>query len=169
MLSDDINSKLREMSVNVDSGLPPTVSNSIYYAKIKHLLFAEIVNFCREKVELKSDLQALREHVGEPVTELEIREYLDQLKEKYNNRTETNIGIDYHIEFTRIDIGVAVFAVIKRDQISMKQFIFRFRKSAQDTTSGLSSVGLPLPENEDDNVDFINSTIAAIKGRMKNA
>ena len=76
---------LNEMIVNVDRHLPNDVEQSIYYPKLKHLLHAEIINFCKEKLELKQDLNLLRMSVGKVMSENEIREYLDSLKEKYNS------------------------------------------------------------------------------------
>jgi hypothetical protein len=99
--------------------------------------------------ELKDDLNLLRLNVGEKLSETEIREYLDALKTKYNNE-DNNIAIDYHIEVTRFDYGVAVWVVIKRAEIHMKKFIFRFRKSK--ATMGLDDVnigGIPLEEAKD--------------------
>ena len=75
-------------------------------------------------------------------------EYLDALKIKYNNQ-DNNIAIDYHIEVTRFDYGVAVWVVIKRAEIHMKKFIFRFRKT--EATMGLNDVnigGIPLEEGK---------------------
>lgn len=120
--------KLNEMFVSVQNSLPTEVENSIYYSKLKALLHPEIYNFCKEQLELKSDLNFLRMSVGETITESEIRDYLNGLKQKYNDQ-DNNVGIDYHIESTRIDYGVSVFCVIKRDKIYMKKFVFRFRKS----------------------------------------
>ena len=67
------------------------------------------------------------------------------MKEKYNDKNN-NIGLDYHIEATRIDYGVPVFVIIKRTDISMKKFVFRFRKTDVATgMDGLSPIGVPLP------------------------
>lgn len=140
--------RLNETFINVEKGLPVPIENSVLYPKLKNLLYIEIVKFCREQVELKEDLNILRLSVGEALSEIEIRQYLDSLKEKYNN-DNNNIGIDYHIESTRIDFGVSVVAVIKRDEIFMKQFIFRFKKKdISFNLTGLSSSGIPSDEGE---------------------
>ena len=41
---------LNEMFVDVKDSLPTDIENSIYYPKIKHLLFTEIIEFCKEKL-----------------------------------------------------------------------------------------------------------------------
>jgi hypothetical protein len=135
---------LNEMFVKVENSLPEKIENSVYYPKLKQLLFPEIVRFTREKIELRDDLNFFRMNIGESLSDVEIKEYLDSLKSKYNNE-DNDIGLDYHIEVTRFDYGVPVFVVIKRDKIYMKKFVFRFRKSnisagLQDVTSG----GLPV-------------------------
>lgn len=118
--------QLNEMFVDVSSALPTNIENSVYYPKIKHLLYSEIISFCKEKTELKQDLNILRDLVGEQMKEEDIRQYLDSLKIKYNTNVN-NVGIDYHIERTRVDFGVPVFVVIKRDFIYLKKFVFRFK------------------------------------------
>ena len=129
--------ELNEMLVKNINSLPTNIENSIYYTKIKHLLHPEIKNFCKEQIELKEDLNFFRMSVGEFLTEKDIREYLDSLKEKYNNMQ--NVGIEYHIESTRLDYGVPVFCVIKRGaDILLKKFVFRFRKS--NIESGLGDL-----------------------------
>lgn len=136
--------QLNEMMVQVKDSLPTEIEQSVYYAKLKQLLHPEIYNFCKEKIELKQDLNFLRMNVGEKMTEKEIREYLDSLKLKYNGEVD-DIGIDYAIEVTRVDYGVPVFVVIKRNEISMKKFVFRFRKTNQEKGIGnLTVSGLPL-------------------------
>lgn len=136
--------QLNEMMVRVNDSLPTEIEQSVYYAKLKQLLHPEIYNFCKEKIELKQDLNFLRMNVGEKMTEKEIREYLDSLKLKYNGEVD-DIGIDYAIEVTRVDYGVPVFVVIKRNEISMKKFVFRFRKINQENGIGnLTVSGLPL-------------------------
>lgn len=132
---------LNEIFVNALPGLSTDIENSIYYSKLKTLLHSEIFNFCREFSELKSDLNILRMMVGDQLSEDDIREYLDTLKDKYNNGATENVGLEYHIEATRIDYGVPVFVVIKRDQIYMKKFVFRFKKSAVSDNVGSLSAG----------------------------
>jgi len=134
--------QINEMFVNVQDSLPTEIENSVYYAKLKAALHPEIIKFCKEQLELKSDLNFLRMSVGETISESEIRDYLNTLKNKYNSENN-NVGIDYHIEATRIDFGVSVFCVIKRDEIYMKKFVFRFRKpSISDGIGNLSNAQL---------------------------
>ena len=122
---------INEMFIASLPSLPTDVENSIYYARIKQLLHPEIYNFCKEQLELKEDLNFLRMSVGEVMTEQEIRDYLDSLKDKYKDNDK--IGIEYHIEVTRIDYGVPVFCIIRRGNgIFMKKFVFRFRKVNQE-------------------------------------
>jgi len=143
--------QLNEMFVKVENSLPEKIENSIYYPKLKQLLMPEIVRFTREKIELRDDLNFFRMNIGENLSDTEIREYLDSLKEKYN-LTDNDIGLDYHIEVTRFDYGVPVFVVIKRDKIYMKKFVFRFKKS--DISGGLQTVSqagipnVPLAESK---------------------
>jgi hypothetical protein len=132
--------RLHEMFVDVRESLPTEVENSIYYPKLKHLLFSEINDFCKEKIELKKDLHGFRELVGTVLEESDIRNYLEKLKTKYNMQVN-NIGLDYHIEVTRIDFGVPVFVIIKRDFIYMKKFVFRFKKNIATGLEGLTTVG----------------------------
>lgn len=125
---------INEMVVSSLPSLPTNVENSIYYARIKQLLHPEIMNFCKEQLELKEDLNMLRMSIGEPMTEKEIREYLNGLKKKYNE--SSHVGIEYHIEITRVDYGVPVFCVIQRGNgIFMKKFVYRFRKTNQSIGS----------------------------------
>ena len=139
---------LNEMFVKVQTSLPTEVEQSIYYAKLKQLLHGEIMQFCKEQLELKQDLNMFRMNVGNALSEEEIREYLDSLKSKYNAHYD-NVGIDYHIEVTRYDYGVPVFCVIKRNEIFMKKFVFRFKKSDQTKgINGLSNAGVPTKEGD---------------------
>lgn len=166
MILEDYKTSIDEMAVDVEDGLPSQITNSIYYSKLKHLLFAEIVSFCREKYDLKEDLQNFRIHVGEKIPEYEIRDYLDKLKSKYNNKADTNIGLDYHIEFTRVDMSVCIFVCIKRDEVSMKKFVFRFRKAASDSMAGLTTNNTNDPDYEitnNDRLDFYTNMIANLK------
>lgn len=133
--------RLNEMYTDVSQALPTNVENSIYYPKIKHLLFSEINGFCKEKIELKNDLNDFRRLVGEVMTEKQIREYLDGLKSKYNGMVN-NVGIDYHIEVTRLDFGVPVFVLIKRDSIYLKKFVFRFKKDLSTGLGDLTNAGM---------------------------
>lgn len=140
--------QLNEMFVRVEGGLSPKVENSIYYAKLKNLLHSEIMRFCKEQIELKDDLTSLRMSIGENVSESDIREAFDALKNKYNF-DDNNVGLDYHIEATRIDFGVSLFVVIKRDNIYMKKFVFRYRKSKiSHGLEGLTQSGIFTEEEE---------------------
>lgn len=135
--------ELNEMFISSLPSLPTDVENSIYYPKLKHLLHTEIKNFCREQIELKEDLNFFRMSVGSQLPESEIREYLDGLKSKYNAVQNGKIGIEYHIEVTRVDFGVPVFCMIRRgDDITMKKFVFRFRKISSEGVGSLSSSGV---------------------------
>ena len=135
--------QLNEFFIDAKPSLSTNVTNSVYYNKLKHLLHSEIVYFCKEKTELKNDLNMLRMMVGEKLTEESIREYLNGLKEKYNS--DTNIGIEYHIESTRIDYGVPTFVIIRRgENVSMKKFVFRFKKTSMiDSLDGVAPSGTP--------------------------
>lgn len=136
--------QINEMFVNVQQGLSNEIEGSIYYGKLRNLLHSEILGFCKEQLELKQDLNMFRMMIGQDMNESEIREYLDGLKLKYNNQ-DNNIGIDYHIEVTRVDYGVPVFVVIKRNEIFMKKFVFRFKKrKISEGISNLTISGIPL-------------------------
>lgn len=136
--------QINEMFVNVQQGLSNEIEGSIYYGKLRNLLHSEILGFCKEQLELKQDLNMFRMMIGQDMNESEIREYLDGLKLKYNNQ-DNNIGIDYHIEVTRVDYGVPVFVVIKRNEIFMKKFVFRFKKKKiSEGISNLTISGIPL-------------------------
>ena len=136
--------QLNEMFINVKDSLPTEIESSVYYGKLKTLLHSEIIGFCKEQTELKQDLNVFRMNVGKVMSETEIRDYLDSLKLKYNS-TVDNVGLDYHIEPTRLDFAVPVFVVIKRGDIHMKKFTFRFRKSSQfEVLQGLNVSGFPL-------------------------
>ncbi len=139
---------LNELFMNVDASLPTRVENSTYYARLKHMLHLDIRAFTKDKVELRSDLNILRMQVGESLEEGEIRYFLDDLKQKYNN-SDNNIAIEYHIEATKIDFGVPVFVVIKRDEVYIKKFTFRFKKRSgvATTIDGISLSGAPLGES----------------------
>lgn len=142
--SDDAINKLDEMFVNVLPNLPDNVENSIYYAKLKQALFNEIVLFCKEKTELKQDLNILRMNVGESLTEEFIRDYIEGLQAKYNTE-DNNVGLEYHLEATKYDFSCVIFAIIKRDVIYCKKFVFRFRKAVTAGIAGLSNSGILLP------------------------
>jgi hypothetical protein len=135
---------LNEMFVNVLPNLPSTVENSSYYSRLKTLLMPEIINFCKEFKDIRDDLLYLRAAIGTPLDEGSIRAYFDGLKEKYNT-VDNNVGIDYHIESTRIDYGVPVFVILKRNEIYMKKFVFRFKKTdLSGGIQGLTNAGVPI-------------------------
>jgi len=142
--------QLNEMFVNVAPHIDKRIEQSIYYPKLKNILHSEIFGFCKEQTELKEDLNLLRMNVGQTLSEKEIREYLDGLKEKYNS-VDNNIGLDYHIEQTRIDYGVAVFVIIKRADIMFKKFVFRFKKNnITQGLEGLSVGNVPINNPKED-------------------
>ena len=150
---------LNELFVDVkDSGIPSDVENSIYYPKLRHMLYNEIRNFCKEYIELRDDLDTLRMQVGAEMTENEIRTYLNGLMDKYNGMVN-NVGLVYHIEANRFSYGVPVVVVIKRDTIYMKKFVFRFKKDQSAGTGNLTPEGMLknsiikalIPEEEDKN------------------
>lgn len=104
----------------------------------------EIINFCKEFKDIRDDLLYLRAAIGTPLDEGSIRAYFDGLKEKYNT-VDNNVGIDYHIESTRIDYGVPVFVILKRNEIYMKKFVFRFKKTdLSGGIQGLTNAGVPI-------------------------
>ena len=146
--------QLNEMFINVSDSLPTKIENSIFYPKLKVLLHQSILRFFMKSSEhahreLKDDLNLFRLNVGEKLSETEIREYLDGLKDRYNSE-DNNVALDYHIEVTRYDYGVPVWVVIKRAEIVMKKFVFRFRKAKM--TMGLGDVnigGIPINETKD--------------------
>lgn len=142
--ADDVKT-LNETIIRTANSLDPSIANSIYYPKLKHLTFREIVDFCKEKLELKADLLELNDFMGMKISEEELRNYLDNLKLKYG--MIDNIGLEYHIESTKVDYGVSLFVVIRRADIDVKKFVFRFRKSATDTIFGLGSGGATDPAN----------------------
>lgn len=138
---------LNEIFIQNHSSLDPEVTNSIYYSKLKHLLHQEIISFCKEQTELKADLNFFRMSVGQVISSTEIADYLNGLKEKYSKME--NVGLEYHIEATRIDYGVVVFCMIKRRDLHVKKFVFRFRKaSVSEGIFDISNGG--IPENSDE-------------------
>jgi len=147
--------KINEMFITIKPSLDPRVTNSVYYPKLKHLMFSEIVEYCKEKIELRQDLLNLRTYIGDYVSEFDIRTNFDKLKDKYKEIQD--IGLDYHIETTRVDYGVCMFCIIKRgDNIYCKKFIFRFRKTPDIglDMSGIASGGSLLPDIKQDIVNI---------------
>jgi hypothetical protein len=137
--------QLNEMLVHVEPSLPAAIENSVYYARLKFALYPEILGFCREKTELRDDLNLLRLNVGVPMGEQSIRDYMDSMMGYYNGRQD-NVGVAYHLEITRVDYGLAVFVVIKRDDCYMKKFVYRFRKNLGEGLAGLSNSGVPVSQ-----------------------
>ena len=152
--------EINEAIIRAADSLDPSITNSIYYPRLKQLMFKEIVDFCKEKLELKEDLLELQNFIGLKLSEQEIREYLDELKIKYN--MVENIGLDYHIEATRVDYGVCVFVTIRRNDIFMKKFVFRFRKASTDTIFGLSNGGVIDKTQQDKIRDTYYDTLTSI-------
>jgi hypothetical protein len=139
---------LNELFIKVEKHLPSNIENSIFYAKLKKALHQEIFTFTKEQVDLRDNLNFLRLLIGEPMSEKDIRFYLDGLKEQYNT-VDNNVALDYHIEATRVDFGVPVFVVIRRDVAYMKKFVFRFKKSDFSTgIQGLTQAGIPVIREE---------------------
>jgi hypothetical protein len=139
---------LNELFIKVEKHLPSSIENSIYYAKLKKALHPEIFTFTKEKLDLRDNLNFLRLLIGEPMSEKDIRYYLDSLKKQYNT-VDNNVAIDYHIEATRVDFGVPVFVVIRRDVAYMKKFVFRFKKSDFSTgIEGMTQAGVPIVKED---------------------
>lgn len=137
--------QLNETLLTVMDSLPLDVEQSVYYNKLKQLLHSEIFNFCKDQNELKQDLNMLRLSIGLPMTEAEIREYLDGLKLKYNNGGNQNIAIEYDLTITKFDYAVPVFVVIRRGEFLIKKFVFRFKR--QNISQGVANTtiaGIPL-------------------------
>lgn len=112
-----------------DSNISDNVERSIFYPKLKQLMFKEINLFCREHIQLKNDLQFIRMQIGDSLSEKEVRSMFDDLMKKYNTTANDNIGVMYHLEKTRFDYGVPLFVIIKRNEIQAKKFVFRFRRT----------------------------------------
>ena len=136
--------KLNETIIKIIPSVPEKILNSSYYPRIKVLEMPMIIKFCKEQISLKNDLLAILTYVGEPMSEENIRLIFDSMKEKYNRNDK--IGIEYHIEMTRYDYGICLFAIIKRDDVYAKKFVFRFRRKdlSKSNIDGLTSVGYPL-------------------------
>lgn len=134
--------QMTEAVVRVVPSVSENILNTSFYPRIRVLEIPEIMRFCQEQISLKNDLLDLTTYIGEYMTEAQIREIFDTLKEKYNQ--EKIIGMEYHVESTRIDFGVVLFVVIKRTDIFVKKFIFRFRKALDTNLVGLSSIGVPI-------------------------
>mgnify|MGYP000870283211 CR=1 FL=1 len=108
--------------------VPDGIQRSIFYPKLKTLLFREINSFCREHTTLKADLHFLRMQIGSVMSEQEIKKQFDDLIKRYNTNANDNIGLLYHYEATKFDYGVVLTVIIKRSEIEAKNFVFRFLK-----------------------------------------
>lgn len=155
LIVEEISNEIKEINetiMNVHKSLDPRITNNIYYTRLKYLMFNEIVKFCRERIDLREDLLALRTTIGEFMTEDQIRETFDNLKQKYNSGDIENIGIEYHMESTRLDYGVVLFCALKRGDIfNLKKFVFRFRKgNLSSGVPGLDAIGMELPDVKKD-------------------
>lgn len=148
IINEEINpqiTQLNETLVNAQDSLPDNIERSIYYTKLKVLLHSEIMNFCKEQTELKNDLNTIRMSVGQMIPYSEIKDIFDGLMEKYNGKYQ-NVGLVYHSEATRIDIAVALVVTIKRSDIYMKKFVFRFRKNIGEDINDMNINQLPKPK-----------------------
>jgi hypothetical protein len=85
--SEDIK-RLNEMYVTLVPSLSARITNSIYYNKLKYFMFNDIVQYCKEKLELKADLLNFRSFIGDYLSEEDIAKYLDALKKKYNGSSD---------------------------------------------------------------------------------
>jgi len=119
---------LHEMFIKVESAHASTLENSIFYSRIKNTMMHDLMSFMREQIDLRDDLMKLRSKIGDAMSERDIRRELDKLMKKYNE-ADNNVGLIYHIESTRVDYGVPVMVMIKRNIIYVKKFVFRFKKT----------------------------------------
>jgi hypothetical protein len=158
--SDEEISKLTEAVVKVVPSMPEAILNTSFYPRIKVLQIPEIMRFCKEQTTLKNDLLDMCNYIGEYLSESDIHDLFDALKDKYNNENPL-VGLEYHIESTRIDYGVVLFVVIKRDDVYLKKFIFRYRKSLDSSIDGLSTIGVPLNSKPLENVGDIEKALRA--------
>lgn len=125
---------LHEMFIKVEDPLPADLENSIFYSRIKSTMTRELLSFMREQTELKADLMRLKDKIGDVMSERDIRKELETMM-KYNEE-DNNVGVIYHIESTRVDYGVPVIVMIKRDTLHVKKFVFRFKKEDMSAKVG---------------------------------
>jgi hypothetical protein len=128
---------LHEMFIKVEDALPADLENSIFYSRIKNSMTRELLKFMREQTGLRADLMRLKDKIGEVMSEAQIHRELDAMM-KYNEQ-DNNVGVIYHIESTRIDYGVPVIVIIKREVLHVKKFVFRFKK--EDMSANIGGVG----------------------------
>lgn len=102
----------------------------VNFQKLKQELFSDINIFCRNYNRLREDLHVLRLGVGQERDTESLDNYGSALKQYYNNGKVDNVGVEYRIEVTRFDIVMIVTVIIKRTDITVRNFIFRYRKSA---------------------------------------
>lgn len=125
---------LHELFIKVEDSLPADLENSIFYSRIKNTMTKELMSFMREQAALRADLMRLKDKIGEIMSEDQIRRELEPLM-KYNEE-DNNVGVIYHIESTRLDYGVPVIVIIKRDVLYVKKFVFRFKKEDMSAKVG---------------------------------
>ena len=171
------------MKITVIDTVPNEISSSIHYSKIKHALHSHIITFCRDKKELKNDLKLLSYGVGREYDYGILLEVMEGLKEKYNGR-DNNIGLEYHIEFTRYDFALVLSVIIKRDTIEMKKFVYRYKKKgigdsmlntsidSSKNTKGSNQTPIPIinlgqQTKKDFSESSVNSDYGIIKRRVK--
>lgn len=146
------------MKVVVYETVPEEISNSLNYTRIKHELHSHINNFCREKVDLKNKLHVLRLAVGRRYDPEDVKNTLEQFKEEFNEK-DNNIGLDYNIVVTKFDFVVTVHVVIKRTDIEMKKFVFRYRKKSTTENEDLSIKPKESKTNNNENDKTINESL----------
>lgn len=134
--SNSTNKVINEMVINVDDKKNKMVTHadehSIIYNRLKQNLHHDIVKFCLNEVGLKNDLMFFRSMVGDTLREKDIKNYVEDIQEKYNNNRgyNKNVGIDYFLESTRYDFVLVLFvSIIRGETIYQTRFVFRFRKS----------------------------------------
>jgi hypothetical protein len=125
---------LHEMFIRVEDPLPADLENSIFYSRIKNTMTRELLSFMREQTELKADLLRFKDKIGDVMSESQIRKELETMM-KYNEQ-DNNVGVIFHIESTRLDYGVPVIVMIKRDVLHVKKFVFRFKKEDMSAKVG---------------------------------
>jgi hypothetical protein len=125
---------LHEMFIKVEDPLPADLENSIFYSRIKNTMTRELLGFMREQTELKADLLRLKDKIGDVMSESQIRKELEKMM-KYNEQNN-NVGVIFHIESTRLDYGVPVIIMIKREVLHVKKFVFRFKKEDMSAKVG---------------------------------
>jgi len=116
------------MKIEIEKPISIAVETSINYVQLKYQLYNAINDFCKEQLELRSDLHSLRNGVGDSYNYEYLKNIADILSQKYNT-LDNRIGIDWHIEKTRYDYSLIIVAVIQRGDISVETFIFRYKRA----------------------------------------